>query len=82
MRLQLAKWGNSLAVRLPRECTRAAGLHEGDRVEAIITKEGKITLVPDKVFKKAAFLTRLAKLHAAMPMTKPVVARMRQEARY
>ncbi len=82
MRLQLAKWGNSLAVRLPRECTQAAGLHEGDKIEAIIAQEGTITLVPDKVFKKAAFLTRLAKLHTSMRMTKPVVERMRREARY
>ena len=82
MRLQLAKWGNSLAVRLPRECTQAAGLHEGDRVDAIIAQEGTITLVPDKVFKKAAFITRLAKLHASMRMTKPVVEKMRREARY
>ena len=37
MRLQLAKWGNSLAVRLPVECTRAAGLREGDTVEAEVT---------------------------------------------
>lgn len=82
MRLQIAKWGNSLAVRLPMECARAAGLREGDSVEASITQAGDITLAPDKAFKKAAFLIRLAKLHAAMPMTKPVVARMRQEARY
>lgn len=80
MKLQLAKWGNSLAIRLPRECTRVAGLHEGDMIEAIIAQEGTITLVPDKAFKKAAFLARLAKLHASMRMTKPVVERMRQEA--
>ena len=82
MRLQLAKWGNSLAVRLPRDCTQAAGLHEGDHVEAIIAQEGTIMLMPDKVFKKAAFLSRLGKLHASMKMTKPVVEKMRREARY
>ena len=82
MRLQIAKWGNSLAVRLPLECTWAAGLQEGDSVEASITPAGAITLAPDKAFDKAAFLTRLAKLQAAMPMTEPVVERMRQEARY
>ena len=32
MRLLISKWGNSLAVRLPVECTRAAGLKEGDSV--------------------------------------------------
>lgn len=79
MKLQIAKWGNSLAVRLPMEYTQAAGLQEGDSVEASITPAGKITLAPKKVFDKAAFLKRLAKLHDAMPMTQPVVAQMRQE---
>ena len=82
MRLQIAKWGNSLAVRLPMECTRAAGLREGDSVEASIAPTGEITLVPASVFDKAAFLTRLAKLQAAMPITEPVVTQMRQDARY
>ena len=82
MRLQIAKWGNSLAVRLPMECTRAAGLREGDSVEASIAPTGEITLVPSSVFDKAAFLTRLAKLQAAMPITEPVVTQMRQDARY
>ena len=82
MRLQVSKWGNSLAVRLPVECTRAAGLKEGDSVEASITLAGEINLAPEKLFNKAAFLTRIAKLHASMPMTAPVVETMRQEARY
>lgn len=82
MRLQVAKWGNSLAVRLPVECVRAAGLHEGDSVEASITLAGEIKLARERVFDKGAFLKRLAKLHASMPMTEPVVERMRQEDRY
>lgn len=82
MKLQISKWGNSLAVRLPVECTRATGLEEGDSVEARITQAGEITLVPERAFDKAAFLMRIAKLHAAMPMTAPVVEAMRQEARY
>jgi antitoxin MazE len=82
MRLQVSKWGNSLAVRLPVECVRAAGLQEGDSVEASISPAGEITLSPEKVFDKDAFLNRLARLQASMPMTEPVVERMRQEARY
>jgi antitoxin MazE len=82
MKLQVSKWGNSLAVRLPVECTRAAGLKEGDSVEASITPSGSITLTPEKSFDKAAFLTRIAKLHDSMPMTAPVVETMRREARY
>lgn len=82
MKLQIAKWGNSLAVRLPVECVKAAGLHEGDSVEAEITPTGEITLVADRHFDKAAFLARLQKLHESMPMSEPVVEQMRREDRY
>ena len=82
MRLRVSKWGNSLAVRLPVECTRAAGLNEGDSVEASITPAGIITLVPEKKFDKTSFMARIVKLHAAMSMTVPVVETMRKEERY
>ena len=82
MRLQLAKWGNSLAVRLPAECIRATGLRAGDSVEAEVTSAGKITLTPAKPFNKAAFLKQLRARRREMPMTNSVVARMRETARY
>jgi antitoxin MazE len=82
MRLQLAKWGNSLAVRLPVECVRAAGLRQGDSVDAEITAAGKITLTPAKPFDKSAFLQGLRKLRQRMPITEPVVEHMRRSARY
>jgi antitoxin MazE len=82
MRLQLAKWGNSLAVRLPVECTRAAGLREGDTVEAEVTPAGEIRLTPAQPFDKAAFIKRLRKLRASMPMTTATVEIMRREDRY
>jgi hypothetical protein len=43
---------------------------------------GEIKQTPEKTFDKAAFLTRIAKLHTSIPMTAPVVAAMRQEERY
>ena len=82
MRLQVAKWGNSLAVRLPVKCVRAAGLRAGDSVEAEVTPAGEITLTAAKLFDKMAFLDRVRKLHAKMSMTEPVVEQMRREARY
>ncbi len=82
MRLHVAKWGNSLAVRLPVECVRAAGLQEGDSVEAEITPAGEITLTAAKRFDKAAFLDRVRKLREKMPMTEPVIEKMRRETRY
>ncbi|MEO5926766.1 MAG: AbrB/MazE/SpoVT family DNA-binding domain-containing protein [Bryobacteraceae bacterium] len=41
---QIAKWGNSLAVRLPRGIVRDAGLVEGDRVLLDVTEDGAILL--------------------------------------
>ncbi len=82
MKLQVAKWGNSLAVRLPVECLRAAGLHEGDSVEAEVTPTGEIRLIAEKHFDKKAFLKRISQLHHQMPMSEPVVEQMRQEDRY
>ena len=82
MKLQVAKWGNSLAVRLPTECIRAAGLKEGDSVEAEVGRTGEITLTPTQAFNKAAFLKRVRKLRAGMPMTSATVETMRQEERY
>jgi antitoxin MazE len=82
MRLQLGKWGNSLAVRLPVECTRAAGLREGDMVEAEVTPIGEIKLTPAQPFDKADFLKRARKLRSSMPMTATTVEAMRREERY
>jgi antitoxin MazE len=33
IRMQVAKWGNSLAVRLPANLVRKLGLREGDQIE-------------------------------------------------
>lgn len=33
--MQVAKWGNSLAVRLPAELVRKLGLKEGDQIDLL-----------------------------------------------
>lgn len=33
--MQIAKWGNSLAVRLPAELVRELGLKEGDQIDLV-----------------------------------------------
>ena len=81
MRLQLAKWGNSLAIRLPMEAIRAVGLKEGDVLEAEVTAT-EIRLTPAPIFDKAEFLRRVRVLRAQMSMTQPVVETMRREDRY
>jgi antitoxin MazE len=39
--MQVAKWGNSLAVRLPTAVVEALGLKEGDQIEIRIAGERK-----------------------------------------
>lgn len=43
MRTSLSRWGNSLAVRLPKEAAAAAGLREGAAIELTVEK-GAIVL--------------------------------------
>jgi antitoxin MazE len=43
---EIAKWGNSLAVRIPRSVIRDARLAEGDRVELHLSSAGGIELRP------------------------------------
>lgn len=84
MRVQIAKWGNSLAVRIPVDCARKIGMKAGDALELEITSSGDMRLkpAPDAGFDKAAFLGRLDALHAQEPVGVPVVETMRREARY
>jgi len=39
--MQVAKWGNSLAVRLPAELVRELGLKEGDQID-LLKDEGRV----------------------------------------
>lgn len=39
MKMQIGKWGNSLAVRLPREIVEKFGLKEGDAIDAELLEQ-------------------------------------------
>lgn len=41
--MQVAKWGNSLAVRLPADLVRELGLKEGDQID-LVKDEGAVKL--------------------------------------
>jgi antitoxin MazE len=43
---QLAKWGNSLAVRLPRRIVETAHLREGDPLKFSVGKDGAVVMRP------------------------------------
>ena len=63
--VKVAKWGNSLAVRLPAALVAALGLKEGDEVE-VRTGEGA-ALVVEKKPDAAELFERLAKFQGRMP---------------
>ena len=44
MKSHVAKWGNSLAVRIPKPLAKAAKLKEGDGLDLALAPAGKITL--------------------------------------
>ena len=43
---QVAKWGNSLAVRIPKSVVGTARLREGDEVTLAVSKGGAIVMRP------------------------------------
>jgi antitoxin MazE len=44
METELARWGNSLAVRIPKEALKRADLREGDSLVLSASKAGEIRL--------------------------------------
>ncbi len=81
MNLQIAKWGNSLAMRLPADLVRRFGLRDGDRVEAQLTADGALTIRPAG-WNRRAFAAKLAASRQALPMGRSVIEELRREARY
>jgi antitoxin MazE len=63
--MQVAKWGNSLAIRLPVAVVNALELHEGDDIEVLIAD--------DRVFKirkkldNETILKRLRRFRGKLP---------------
>ena len=83
MRLQVAKWGNSLAVRLPASYAKQSGVTSGDYLEARVDASGEMHLVPSAPkADKAAILKKISTLHRNMPRTTSVMDALRKEARY
>ncbi len=45
MRAQMLKWGNSLAVRIPKSVAEEANLRVGDAIEIEVVEEGLVQLL-------------------------------------
>lgn len=63
--MQIAKWGNSLAVRLPAAVVEVLGLKEGDEIE--IDVAGARVLEVKKRPKAQELLARLRKFRGRLP---------------
>jgi antitoxin MazE len=63
--MQVSKWGNSLAVRLPSAVVDALELREGDQIEIRIAGERVFEVRRD--LRKQRALARLRKLRRPLP---------------
>lgn len=65
--MQVSKWGNSLAVRLPAAVVKVLGLKEGDQVEIQVTGPQALQLA--KAPGTRELLARLRKYRGRLPAT-------------
>ncbi len=63
--MQVSKWGNSLAVRLPRAVVEALKLKEGDDIEITVTGTRALEVSRDR--KREEALKRLRALRRPLP---------------
>ena len=63
--MKVAKWGNSLAVRLPKETAEALGVSEGDDIAFETTAEGEVKL--SKKLDMKAWAESLKKYEGRLP---------------
>ena len=63
--MQVAKWGNSLAVRLPAAVVQALELKEGEEIELHVV--GERTLEVARMAQPVELLARLRRLRGRLP---------------
>ncbi|MDP2430813.1 MAG: AbrB/MazE/SpoVT family DNA-binding domain-containing protein [Pseudomonadota bacterium] len=81
MELQISKWGNSLALRIPADYARLVGLKAGDHVQASLTADGGLALHPAK-WDRQAFTREVDAVREATPMGASVMEELRRGGRY
>ncbi len=81
MDLKIAKWGNSLALRIPSAVVRQLGLRDGDTVRTELMADGSLAIRPAG-WSRASFAAELERARAAIPLGTSVIDELRQGARY
>ncbi|MBR0961899.1 AbrB/MazE/SpoVT family DNA-binding domain-containing protein [Bradyrhizobium japonicum] len=61
----VSKWGNSLAVRLPKALVEALKLSPGDELNVVKASKGEIAV--EKVDKRAEFLKQVEQFQFPLP---------------
>ena len=79
--MQIAKWGNSLALRIPSEVVRRLGLREGATVQAQLSIDGTPVIRPAQ-WNRMAFANELTEMRGTMPISESVMQEVRSGARY
>jgi len=81
MKLQIAKWGNSLALRIPADYVRHMGVKEGDQMQASLTVDGGLSIRP-AIWDRKVFAGEMEKSRDAMAMGVSVIEELRRGGRY
>lgn len=63
--VHVAKWGNSLAIRLPKTLVDQLGLKNGDAVSLVAVGEKSLAIQPDR--RRDTALVRLAEIGLTVP---------------
>jgi antitoxin MazE len=63
--MQIAKWGNSLAIRLPKAVVETLKLKEGDHIEVVVAGARRFEIARDR--RREAALARLKTLKRPLP---------------
>lgn len=64
--MKIAKWGNSLAVRIPSDVANALELKEGDEVQVNVAEQGRAFEVKKEMTREEA-LQELRKFRGLLP---------------
>ncbi len=81
LNIQISKWGNSLALRIPATLIKQIQLKDGDKVEATQSKDCSLIIRPQKLDRKA-IAAQLKAFRDTLKMGKSVMHEVRSEARY
>ncbi len=63
--MQVAKWGNSLAVRLPKAVVEALALKEGDDIEIVVASKRRFEVARDR--SREIALAKIKQLQRPLP---------------